>query len=33
VFDFDPDQPGDTLHVKVYAADGEVDSFGHVVAP
>jgi hypothetical protein len=30
---FDPDLPGDDLFVKVYADDGEADSFGHVVAP
>ena len=31
--DFDPDQPGDKLYIKVYADDGEADSFGHAVAP
>jgi len=32
-FDFDPDQPGELLYVKVYADDGATDSFGYVVAP
>ena len=30
---FDPDLPGDVFYVKVYAQDGETDSFGHVEAP